>query len=62
MATTNIKLEARQIIDRLAEDATWRDLLYEIYVRQAIEDGITDAEASRMTDVDDLRAEFGLPS
>lgn len=30
----NIKAEARKLIERLPETATWDDLAYEIYVRQ----------------------------
>lgn len=33
----------------------------EIYVRQAIESGLADSEAGRTTDVEQVRAEFGLP-
>jgi hypothetical protein len=47
MATveTNIKDEARRIIDELPNNATWKDLMYEIYVRERIEQGIRDMEA-----------------
>lgn len=61
MTTTNIRIEAQKILDRLSEDATWDDLMYQIYVRQAIEAGIADADAGRTVDVDEVRAEYGLP-
>ena len=32
MSTSSIKEEARRIIERLPEDATWEDLQYEVYV------------------------------
>ena len=35
----NIKPDARQLVDALPDSATWDDLAYEIYVRQAIERG-----------------------
>ena len=35
METKNIKEEARRLIDKLPENSTWDDLMYEIYVRQA---------------------------
>ena len=33
METTNIKDEARRLVDRLPENSTWDDLMHEIYVR-----------------------------
>ena len=62
MPTTNIKQEAYRLVERLPENATWDDLMYEIYVRQAIEAGLTDSEAGRTLDVKEVRAKFGLPT
>lgn len=61
MGTTNIKDEARRLVEKLPEDSTWDDLMREIYVRQAIESGLADSEAGRTTDVERLREKFGLP-
>ena len=44
----------------IPEDATWDDLMYRIYVRQAIEAGIKDSDAGRTIDVKEVRARFGL--
>lgn len=60
MQTTNIKQEAHRLIEKLPENATWDDLMYEIYVRQAIEAGLADSEAGRTVDVKEVRAKFGL--
>jgi predicted transcriptional regulator len=60
VSTTNIKEEARRLIDKLPEDITWDDLMHEIYVRQAIESGLADSEAGRSKDVAEVRAKFGL--
>ena len=62
MQATNIKREAYHLLEKLPEDATWDDLMYEIYVRQAIETGLEDSEAGRTTDVREVRAKFGLPA
>jgi hypothetical protein len=35
--------------------------MYEIYVRQSVEEGLADGEAERVTSVEDLRESFGLP-
>jgi len=47
-------------LEKLPENATWDDLMYEIYVRQAIESGLSDSNAGRTTDVKEVRAKFGL--
>ena len=60
MQTNNIKQEAYHLLQKLPENATWDDLMYEIYVRQAIEAGIEDSEAGRTIDVGQVRAKFGL--
>jgi hypothetical protein len=62
MPTTNIKQEAYRLVEQLPENATWDDLMYEIYVRQMIEAGLTDSEAGRTLDVKEVRAKFGLPA
>ncbi len=62
MSTVNVKEEAMRLIEKLPEDMTWEDLMHEIYVRQSIEAGLADSEAGRLTDVADIRAEFGLDS
>jgi predicted transcriptional regulator len=61
MTSVKVKNEARRLVEDLPEDATWDDLMYKIYVRQAIEAGIRDAEAGRVVSVDEVRARFGLP-
>ena len=61
MEATNVKQEARHLIESLPDDSTWDDLMHEIYVRQTIEAGMADSLAGRTTDVKDVRARFGLP-
>ena len=56
-----VKHEARRLVEKLPDEATWDDLMYEIYVRQAIESGLNDSRAGRTTDVRKVRAKFGLP-
>ncbi len=60
MGTTNIKDEARRLVEKLPEDSTWEDLMHEIHVRQAIEAGLSDSQAGRTTDVEKVRSQFGL--
>ena len=56
----SVKDEAAKIVASLPNDATWDDLMYEIYVRQAIESGLADSDAGRVTSIDDVRREFDL--
>jgi hypothetical protein len=56
-----VKEEARRLVERLPEGATWDDLMYEIYVRQVIGAGLEDSRAGRTLDLKDVRAKFGQP-
>ena len=60
MAEPMRKEQAHAIVDRMPEDATWDDLIDEIYVRQVIEQGLADVEAGRTADVADVRRKYGL--
>ncbi|HAC65413.1 MAG TPA: hypothetical protein DCF68_18260 [Cyanothece sp. UBA12306] len=60
METKNIKEKARSLIDKLPENSTWDDLMYEIYVRQAVESGLDDSEAGKVVSVEEVKAKFGL--
>ena len=55
MQPIDVKEEAHQLLEKLPENATWDDLMYKIYVRQAIEAGLSDSEAGRTIDVKDVR-------
>ena len=61
MENARVKNEAKRLVEELPENATWDDLLYKIYVRQAIEAGLRDSEAGRTVSVEEVRARFGLP-
>jgi len=61
VATTINKDEAHSLVDKLPDDATWDDLMHEIYVRQAIEKGLADSREGRTTDVAEVRRKYGLP-
>jgi predicted transcriptional regulator len=60
--TTSIKEEARRLVEQLPDDATWDDLMREIYVRQVIEAGLADSKAGRTLEVKEVCARFGLSS
>jgi hypothetical protein len=60
METTSVKDEAHKLVEKLGQNATWDDLMYEIYVRQAVERGMADSEAGRTTPIEQIRAKYGL--
>ena len=62
MQTQSIKEQAQQLVDNLPDSATWDDVMYRIYVRQAIEAGVKDSDEGRTIDVKEVRKRFGLPA
>ncbi len=62
MPTVVQKEEAHQLIDRLPANATWDDLIHEIYVREAVDRGLADSRAGRTKSVQEVRAKYGLPA
>ena len=59
--TKDIKSAARQLVEGLPDDATWDDVMYRVYVRQAIDGGRQDVAEGRLVDVAEVRRRFGLP-
>lgn len=55
-----IKREAQRLVEKLPENASWDDLMYEVYVRQAVERGIADADAGRVASHDEAMSRLGL--
>ena len=55
------KDEAHRLIDQLPANATWDDLIHEIYVREAIEKGLEDSMAGKIKDVAEIRKKYALP-
>ena len=58
--TKTVRDEAKDLLRDLPDQATWDDLMYRIYVRQAVESGIKDSDAGRTVDVKEVRTKFGL--
>tara|TARA_R110002020_G_scaffold55165_1_gene153266 strand:+ start:310 stop:486 length:177 start_codon:yes stop_codon:yes gene_type:complete len=55
------KDDAHKLIEQLPVNATWEDLMHEIYVRETIEKGVGDSQAGNITSVADVRKKYGLP-
>lgn len=60
--STEVKNEARRMVELLPDDATWEDLLYEIYVRQTIEAGLKDCREGRTISTAEVQKRLGLPA
>ena len=61
MGTVVRKEDAHKLIDQLPANATWEDLMHEIYVRESIENGLDDSSFGRTRDVSEVRKRYGLP-
>lgn len=57
MAVT-AKEAARQILEHLPDQATWNDIMYELYVKQKMEEGLADIEADRTIPHEELKTEI----
>jgi predicted transcriptional regulator len=56
MAT--IKEQARRLLDRLPDEASWDDLMYEIYVRKKIAAGLKAAEEGKLISHEEVKRRF----
>ena len=48
----------KQLIDYLPDHAGWDDIMYELYVRRNIEEGMTDIKAGRTISHEQVKAEL----
>ena len=60
MDAQGVRSAVRQLADALPDDATWDDVMYRVYVHQAVDAGLRDAAEGRLVDVDEVRRQFGL--
>lgn len=58
----SVKEEVRRLADQLPDDATWQDVMYQMYVHQAIEAGLKDCREGRTLSVAEVRRRLGLPA
>ena len=50
-----VKDEAKKMIDRLPDNATWDDIMYELYVKKKIAGGLKAAEEGRVVSHEDAK-------
>jgi hypothetical protein len=60
MTATSVKNEAKRLIENLPDTASWDDLMYEVYVRQKIDDGIKAADEGRVLTHEEVRKRFAM--
>jgi len=53
-----LKKEIENMLDDLPDDANWDDLMYKIYVRQSIEQGLEDSKAGRTVSHEDIKKKY----
>ncbi|CAN5257408.1 hypothetical protein BH23BAC3_BH23BAC3_36430 [soil metagenome] len=55
-----LRKEVERLLEDLPEDANWNDLMYKIYVRQSIEQGLEDSQKDRLKPHEDIRKKYQL--
>ncbi len=50
------KTSAKELIDQLPEEATWDDIMYELYVKQKIDSGVQAVQEGRATPHEEIKA------
>ena len=56
--TTNIKQALHKLADVLPEDATWKDVAYEAYVRQEMQAGLAEAQCGKIAEESEVKNTF----
>jgi len=49
------KMEAKRIIEKLPDEATWDDIMYEFYIKKKIETGLKAADEGRVISHKDVK-------
>ncbi len=52
------KQAARQLLDHLPDQASWDEIMYELYVKEKIEAGLADIKAGRTIAHEQVKAEL----
>jgi hypothetical protein len=55
-----VKSLALKLIRTMPDNATWDDLMYQVYVRQKIDAGLADLVAGRKHSHEDIKRHFGV--
>lgn len=55
---SSVKEEAKKLIDRLPDQVTWDDIMYEFYVKKKIAIGIKAVEEGRIISYEEVKKRF----
>lgn len=55
---STVKEQAKKLIDRLPDEVTWDDIMYEFYVKKKIATGIEAAEKGRIVSHKEVKKRF----
>ena len=58
MEKTELKKEVENLLKDLPEDANWDDVMYKIYVRQSIEQGLRDSKEGRVISHEEIKNKY----
>ena len=53
-----VKEEAKKLLDKIPDDATWDDIMYEFYVRQKIEMSLEAEDAGDVITHEEVKKRF----
>ena len=60
MPGANVKQQIHELVDKLPDNVTWRDAVYEMVKRREIELGLADSDADRITAAEDVLKDYGF--
>lgn len=58
MKKTVLKKKVENLLNELPDQADWDDVMYKIYVRQSIEQGLKDVEEDKTVPHDDIKEKY----
>ncbi|MBD3419348.1 MAG: hypothetical protein GF398_04440 [Chitinivibrionales bacterium] len=53
-----VREEAKKLLDTLPDEASWDDIMYEIYVRNKIDKGVKAADTGQLVSHEDIKKRF----
>lgn len=53
-----VRDEAKKVLDVLPDEATWDDVMYEMYVRKKLDEGIQAADSGRLISHEEVKKRF----
>ena len=60
MAESTVKEQARELVERLDDDASWEDFAYLVYLQRAVARGLRESSEGRGIELPEARRRFGI--